>query len=73
MDSGNLQKPETKLGNIKFMKLRGLSFSWKRAIGITQAKQELARKTGIPTSKAGLERKIGTAILKTIFVKGGKG
>ncbi len=55
------------------MKIPGLSFSWKRAIGITQAKQELARKTGIPTSKAGLERKIGTAILKTIFVKGGKG
>lgn len=54
------------------MKFPGLSFSWKRAIGITQAKQELARKTGIPTSKAGLERKIGTAILKTIFVKGGK-
>lgn len=47
----------------------GLSFSWKRALGITQAKQRIARKTGIPTSKAGIERKIGNVILKTIFGK----
>jgi len=44
----------------------GFSFSWKRALGITQAKQRFARETGIPTSKAGLERKIGSAILKLI-------
>lgn len=47
----------------------GLSFSWKRALGITQAKQRIARETGIPTSKAGLERKIGNVILKTLFGK----
>lgn len=47
----------------------GLSFSWKRALGITQAKQQFARQTGIPTSKAGIERKIGNALLKTIFGK----
>lgn len=47
----------------------GLSFSWKRALGITQAKQKIARETGIPTSKAGLERKIGNVILKTLFGK----
>jgi hypothetical protein len=35
----------------------GLSFSWKRLLGITQTKQSLARKTGIPTSKIGIERK----------------
>lgn len=51
------------------MKIPGLSFSWKRAIGITQAKQQLARKTGIPTSKAGLERKVGHIILKSILGK----
>lgn len=33
----------------------GLSFSWKRALGITHAKQKFARETGIPTSKAGVE------------------
>lgn len=46
-----------------------LSFSWKRALGITQAKQELARQTGIPTTKSGIERKIGKMILKSIFGK----
>lgn len=51
------------------MKIPGLSFSWKRALGVTQAKQQFARKTGIPTTKAGLERKIGSAIIKTIFGK----
>lgn len=42
----------------------GLSFSWKRALGITQVKREIAKKTGIPTSKAGMERKIGNTIIK---------
>lgn len=47
----------------------GLSFSWKRALGITQAKQNFARQTGIPTSKAGVERKIGKMILDALFKK----
>ena len=47
----------------------GLSFSWKRALGITQAKQRFARETGIPTSKAGLERKVGKMLLNAIFGK----
>lgn len=40
----------------------GLSFSWKRALGVTKAKQKIARKTGIPTTKAGRQRKIGKAL-----------
>ena len=48
------------------MKIPGLSFSWKRAIGITQVQQKIARATGIPMTKQGLERKIGNAILKGI-------
>ena len=51
------------------MKIPGLSFSWKKALGVTQAKQQFARRTGIPTSKAGLERKIGKMIIKSIFGK----
>lgn len=47
----------------------GLSFSLQRALGITKAKQQFANKTGIPTSKAGLERKIGKAIIKGLFGK----
>ena len=50
-------------------RIPGLSSSWKRALGITQAKQKIARQTGIPTSKAGIERKIGNMILKTLFGK----
>ena len=50
-------------------RIPGLSFSLKRALGITRAKQQFARKTGIPTSKAGLERKIGRTLLKAIFGK----
>ncbi len=49
--------------------MRGFSFSWKRFIGITQAKQQVARSTGIPTTKQGIERKIGGIILKALFRK----
>ncbi|MBQ7420859.1 MAG: hypothetical protein IJV27_01740 [Prevotella sp.] len=45
------------------------SFSWKRALGITQAKQRIARTTGIPLSKTGVERKIGKAIIKAFIKK----
>lgn len=46
------------------MKLPGISFSGERALGITQTKQQIARKTGIPMSKQGLERKVGKTIIK---------
>ena len=36
---------------------------WKRALGVTSAKQKFARETGIPTTKTGLERKIGASAL----------
>jgi hypothetical protein len=47
----------------------GLSFSWKRALGITQMKQRISRTTGIPMSKTGVERKIGNFILKALLGK----
>ena len=47
----------------------GLSYSLKRAVGVTNLKQKVARATGIPTTKQGLERKIGGAILKGILGK----
>ena len=49
--------------------MRGFSFSLNRFLGITQAKQQFAKQTGIPTTKGGLERKIGGALLKAIFGK----
>ena len=36
-----------------------ISFSWRRALGVTRTKQKIARKTGIPTTKAGRQRKVG--------------
>ena len=50
-------------------KIPGLSFSLKRAVGITKVKQKIARTTGIPMTKQGLERKIGSAVIKAITGK----
>lgn len=45
----------------------GISFSWKRLLGISGFKSKIASKTGVPTTRGGLERKIGRAILKALF------
>jgi hypothetical protein len=37
----------------------GLSFSWKRAFGVTKAKRKIAKATGIPTTKQGRRNKLG--------------
>jgi hypothetical protein len=51
------------------MKIPGLTFSLKRAIGITKVKQQIAKATGVPTTKQGLERKIGAGILSVVIDK----
>lgn len=51
------------------MKIPGLSFSLKRAVGISGLKTKVAKAVGIPTTKQGLERKIGGAILKVVVGK----
>jgi len=38
---------------------RGLSFSWKRALGIDVLKRRIARATGIPLTRQGRQRKLG--------------
>jgi hypothetical protein len=49
-------------------------FSWKRAVGVTKVKQKIARKTGIPLTKSGRQRKIGKflscggCLLDVIFI-----
>ena len=47
----------------------GLSFSLKRALGVTALKQKVSKTTGIPLTKQGLERKIGGAMLKSVTKK----
>ena len=43
-----------------FMKLGpGLTFSWKRALGVTKAKRSIAKATGIPTTRTGRQAKFG--------------
>lgn len=49
--------------------IKGLSFSLKRAVGISGLKSKIAHKTGIPTTKQGLERKIGAGILSVVIDK----
>lgn len=41
------------------MNIPGLSFSWKRALGITKMKRKISKATGIPTTKTGRQRKLG--------------
>lgn len=45
----------------------GLSFSLRRALGITNLRRKVASKTGVPTSRSGIERRIGKGLLKSIF------
>jgi hypothetical protein len=45
----------------------GFSFSWKRALGISTAKQRFARQTGIPTTQSGIERKAGRGIISLLL------
>lgn len=51
------------------MKIPGLTFSLKRAIGVSALKQKFARKTGLPLTKQGFERKIGGKVVKAVSVK----
>lgn len=51
------------------MKIPGLSFSLKRAVGISAAKQKIARTTGIPLTKGGLERKVGKMVINSLTGK----
>lgn len=48
-------------------KIPGMSFSWKRALGVTAIKRSFTKATGIPTTKSGIERKIGDALFKALL------
>ena len=44
----------------------------KNEYGISAIKRKFSRKTGIPTTKAGVERKLGAAVLSWILGGGSK-
>ena len=51
------------------MKIPGLTFSLKRAVGLSALKQKVSSKTGLPLTKQGLERKIGGKVVKAVIGK----
>ncbi len=40
----------------------GLSFSWKRASGLSSAKSKLSRSLGVPLTRSGRQQKVGKAL-----------
>lgn len=54
---------------INYMKIPGVSFSLKRALGITKLKRRFTKETGIPTTKSGVEQKVGRAVISILLGK----
>ena len=50
---------------MKIFGIPGTSFSPRRAVGIDVLKRSIARATGIPLTRQGLERKVGRMLIKT--------
>jgi len=50
-------------------KMFGFSFSWKRALGISGAKGKVSRKTGVPLTRSGQDRKVGRSLLRLLGFK----
>ncbi len=46
----------------------GVSFSWKRALGVSAAKGRVSRAIGIPLTRSGRQRKFGKAAGCLLFV-----
>lgn len=46
------------------MRIPGLSWSWKRAIGLSALKGKISRKIGVPLTESGREKKVGRFLLK---------
>lgn len=51
---------------MKIFGIPGTSFSPRRAIGVDVVKRTIAKKTGVPLTKSGVERKIGRTIIKAV-------
>lgn len=49
------------------MGIPGLSFSWKRAVGLTALRQKVARTIGVPTTRQGIERKVGAMVVNSVL------
>ena len=47
----------------------GFSFSLSRLIGLQRLKQTIAKKSGVPITKFGFQRKIGAYLISLFFKK----
>jgi hypothetical protein len=44
----------------------GVSFSWRRAIGLSGLESKISRETGVPLTRSGREKKVGTWVIHGI-------
>ena len=47
----------------------GLTFSWRRALGISALMGRISRKIGIPLTQSGRERKVGRGVIGLLTKK----
>jgi len=45
----------------------GFSFSWRRLLGLSGLRSSIAHRTGVPTTRGGIERKIGRYLLRMLL------
>ena len=57
--SSSTKKRRKKTSGTQIIPGVNLTVSWKKLLGITRLKRWFTNKTGIPTTEAGIERKIG--------------
>ena len=57
--SSSTKKRRKKTSGTQIIPGVNLSVSWKKLLGITRLRRWFTNKTGIPTTEAGIERKIG--------------
>lgn len=67
VNRSNMAKKRTNYKKGTNTGIPGLSFSWKRALGITDLRRTVAQKTHIPTTWTGIERKIGKSLIDWLF------
>lgn len=49
-----------------------MSFSLKRAVGLTALRTKVSRTIGVPITKQGLERKVGAMVIGALLGTGSK-
>ncbi|MCR4766131.1 MAG: hypothetical protein K5856_08170 [Bacteroidaceae bacterium] len=64
--SGTTTRRKKKTSGTQIIPGVNISISWKKLLGITKLKRWFTNKTGIPTTEAGMERKLGRWIIGLI-------